>query len=154
MCLGRNKITNMNETQNFQNHARYFPLFHFVIFPLLALNLIWQGIMLYLYPSWNQAAFIVLSVVFILMILAARLQSLKVQDRVIRLEERIRYGELLPAYMLKLTRDLSIGQIIALRFASDEELPDLVRRTLDGEFATTTDIKKAIKNWRADFLRA
>lgn len=110
--------------------------------------------MLYLYPSWNQAAFIVLSVVFILMILAARLQSLKVQDRVIRLEERIRYGELLPAYMLKLTRDLSIGQIIALRFASDEELPDLVRRTLDGEFATTTDIKKAIKNWRADFLRA
>lgn len=144
----------MNETQNFHNHARYFPLFHFVIFPALALNLIWQGVMLYLHPSWNQAVFIVLSVVFILMILAARLQSLRVQDRVIRLEERIRYSDLLPAELVKSAGSLSIWQIIALRFASDEELPDLVRRTLDGEFATAKDIKTAIKNWRADFLRA
>ncbi len=144
----------MNETQNFQNHARYFPLFHFVIFPLLALNLIGQGVMLYLRPSWHQAGFVALSVVFILMILAARLQSLKVQDRVIRLEERIRYGQLLPAELLQKTGSLTIGQIIALRFASDEELPDLVNRTLAGEFASPKDIKMAITNWRADHLRA
>lgn len=144
----------MNETQNFQNHARFFPLFHYVVFPLLALNLIWQIVILYLHPSWNQAAFLLLSVVFILMILAARLQSLKVQDRVIRLEERLRYRELLSGEILQQTVNLSIGQIIALRFASDEELPDLVARTVAGEFPTPKDIKMAIKNWRADFLRA
>ena len=89
----------------------------------------------------------------ILLALAARLQALKVQDRVIRLEERLRYRDLLSADLAARASDLPVSQIIALRFASDAELGGLVERTLNGEFEKTKDIKLAIKDWRGDYLR-
>ena len=92
------------------------------------------------------AAFIILSI-------AARLQALRAQDRVIRLEEALRYQKLLPAELLERALNLPTAQIIALRFAPDEELPDLVGRTLSGEFKTSKEIKLAVKNWRGDYLR-
>ena len=124
----------MSEQQNYNNHTRWFPLVHFVIFPLLLLNLVWQSVMLYFYPSWDRAESILLAITFILLSLAARLQALKVQDRVIRLEEQLRYKDLLSKDLAEKASNLKTGQMIALRFASDEELPEMVNKTLSGEF--------------------
>ncbi len=143
----------MKETQNFQNHVRYYPLVHFVITPILLVNLIWQIVMLYQEKSWDRAENLLVAIALILISLAARLQALTAQNRVIRLEEYLRYKEILPADLAVQARNLKISQIIALRFASDEELPELVRRTLKGEFKDTKAIKLAVENWRGDYLR-
>ncbi len=143
----------MSETQTYQNHTRFFPLVHFVLFPVLFFNLIWQSVMLYQYPSWDRAQWLLMAVVFIAMNVAARVQALKAQDRVIRLEERFRYEELLPRELAEKATKLKTSQMISLRFASDEELAELVQKTLNGDFATPKDIKLAIKNWRGDYLR-
>jgi hypothetical protein len=139
--------------QTFENHARYFPLFHFFLTPLLFLNLIYQAIRLYQEPSVDRAVFVLLSLVFIAMIVAARMQAVKAQDRVIRLEELLRYREILPADIASRAADLRVPQLIALRFAADSELPDLVRRTCDKELNTPKEIKLAVKNWRGDYHR-
>ena len=143
----------MPAQQSYDNHVRYFPLIHFVLFPLLTLNLIYQAVRLYQEPSVDRAVFTFLSFVFIGMIAAARAQAVKAQDRVIRLEERLRYREVLPPELAERASDLSARQIIALRFAGDDELPDLARRACENEFATTRDIKQAVKNWRGDYHR-
>mgnify|MGYP000914755946 CR=1 FL=1 len=143
----------MAETQTYQNHTRWFPLVHFVIFPLLLFNLIWQSVRLYQEPSWDRAEWVLLSFTLILISLSARLQPLKAQDRVIRLEERLRYKEVLSKDLAKKAENLKTSQLIALRFASDEELSNLVERTLNGEFKDSKEIKLAIKNWRGDYLR-
>jgi len=143
----------MAETQNYQNHARYFPLVHFVITPLLFINLIWQIVDLSRFKTWDEANDLLIAVVLMLMSMAARFQAMKAQDRVIRLEERLRYREILPPDLLERSQALRTGQIIALRFASDEELPNLIERTLNGEFEKPKEIKQAIKNWRGDYLR-
>ena len=104
-------------------------------------------------PGWTLGFWVLLSIVLILMALAARLQALKAQDRVIRLEERIRYKDVLSPELAARAADLPVSQIIALRFASDGELAGLVERILNGEFAKTKDIKLAIKEWRADNFR-
>lgn len=143
----------MSETQNYQNHTRFFPLVHFVLFPALLFNLIWQIVMLYNYPGWDRAEWLFMALVFIAMNVAARLQALRAQDRVIRLEEKLRYNQLLPNDLAEKAANLKSNQMIALRFASDEELPELVQKTLNGEFNGQKEIKLAVKNWRGDFLR-
>jgi hypothetical protein len=143
----------MTETQNYQNHTRWYPLVHFVITPILLVNLVWAIVCVAMEFDWYRVQYLLLSFAVILVSLAARLQALKAQDRVIRLEERLRYREVLSADLAKRADSLRVGQIIALRFASDEELPFLVERTVNGEFATTREIKLAIKNWRGDYLR-
>jgi hypothetical protein len=143
----------MAETQTYQNHTRFFPLVHFVIFPILLFNLIWQSVRLYQEPSWDRAEWVLMAIVFVAMSVAARLQALKAQDRVIRLEERLRYKELLSKDLADKASNLSTSQMIALRFASDAELPDLAQKVVNGELATSKDIKLAVKNWRGDYLR-
>ncbi|MCD9187278.1 MAG: DUF6526 family protein [Pyrinomonadaceae bacterium] len=143
----------MAETQDYQNHTRYFPLVHFVITPLLFINLIWQIVDLSRFKTWDEANDLLIAVVLMLMSIAARAQAMRAQDRVIRLEERLRYREILPNDLFERSKSLRTGQIIALRFASDEELPALIEKTLNGEFEKTKDIKQAIKNWRGDYLR-
>lgn len=143
----------MQETQNYKNHARYFPLVHFVLFPILSFNLIWQSVRLYQEPNWDRAENVLLAVAFIFLNVAARLQALRAQDRVIRLEESLRYRRILPEDLAGKAENLPIGKIVALRFASDMELKDLVSRTLNGEFKDSKEIKSAIKNWRGDYLR-
>ncbi|MDQ3132941.1 MAG: DUF6526 family protein [Acidobacteriota bacterium] len=143
----------MDKTQNFQNHVRWYPLVHFVITPLLLLNLIWQIVWLSLERSWDRAENLLVAIALILISLGARLQALAAQNRVIRLEEYLRYKEILPADVAVRAMNLKTSQIIALRFASDEELPELVRRTVNGEFEDTKAIKLAVKNWRGDYLR-
>ena len=143
----------MTETQNFQNYVRWFPLVHFVISPLLFLNLVWQIFRLYQDRSLDRVESLMMAIVFFMLSLAARLQALKAQDRVIRLEEKLRYQQILPPDLIEKASALRVGQILALRFASDVELPELLQRTLNGEFKDNKEIKSAIKNWRGDYLR-
>lgn len=143
----------MAEGQNYGNHTRWFPLVHFVIMPILALNFLSHTVRFFMNPGWTLGFWVLLSIILILMVLAARLQSLKAQDRLIRLEERLRYKEVLSPELAARASDLPVSRIIALRFASDGELAGLVERTLNGEFAAAKDIKLAIKDWRADNFR-
>jgi len=143
----------MAETQNYSNHVRWYPLVHFVISPLLILTLIYLAVRLYQEPSWDRGVWVVFCFLVILVSLAARLQALTAQDRVIRLEERLRYMDILSPELARRSADLTTGKIISLRFASDEELPELVEQVLDGKLSTAKEIKTAIKNWRGDHLR-
>ena len=109
--------------------------------------------MLYQERTWDRGEWVLMAIVFIAMNVAARVQAIKAQDRVIRLEEQLRYKGVLSKDLADKANGLKTGQMIALRFASDEELSSLIERTLSGEFATTKDIKLAVKNWRGDYLR-
>ena len=148
----------MADQQTYANHTRWYPLFHFVVMPLLLLNFLSHIVRLFLAaPESGRkilAFWVLLSFTLILFALATRLTAMKVQDRVIRLEERLRYHRLLGSDLAARAENLPIGQIIALRFASDAELGGLVERALNVEFAKTKDIKLAIKDWRGDYLRA
>lgn len=143
--------------QNYSNHTRWYPLFHFVVMPLLILNFLSHLVRLFMAaPDSGRktlAFWTLLSLALILLALASRLMSLRAQDRVIRLEERLRYREVLSPELAAKASNLRVGQIIALRFASDGELAGLVERTLNGEFAKNKEIKLAIKDWRPDYLR-
>ncbi len=147
----------MADTQNYSNHTRWYPLFHFVVMPLLVLNFLEHVVRIFTNTGterWEQAFWAIFSLALILLGLALRLTILTVQDRVIRLEERLRYREVLSSDLAAKAADLPVGKIIALRFASDGELGELVQKTLNGEFAKANDIKLAIKDWRGDHLRA
>jgi hypothetical protein len=145
----------MPEQQNLKNHSRYDPPFHFVIIPLLLLNLIFSiYITVHNWPA-NQHLHlwgIVMAIVFIMMAGNARGAALKAQDRVIRLEERLRLAALLPAADLGHIDELTVRQLIALRFASDAELPALVHKTLTQNLEPKA-IKETIVNWRPDYHR-
>jgi len=143
----------MSEEQTYKTHVRWYPLFHFVVMPILILNFLFQAFRLFQEPGLDRAVWVVLCLGLILLALAARLQALKAQDRVIRLEERLRCRELLSADTAAQAQGLSTGQLIALRFAHDDEFGTLVDRTLNGEFANGKEIKLAIRKWRGDHLR-
>ena len=123
----------MAEKQTYANHTRWYPMFHFVVMPLLVLNFLSHLIRLFMAaPESGRktlAFWTLLSLALILLGLASRLQALKAQDRTIRLEERLRYREILHPDLAKRASELPTSQIIALRFASDEELEGLVERT-------------------------
>jgi hypothetical protein len=144
----------MTETQTYQNHVRWYPLVHFIITPMLFLNLVWQIVRLSQERSWDRAENLFLAVALMLLSIAARNQALMVQNRVIRLEESLRYRELLSPDLVFQAEQLPTRTKIALRFASDEELPELVQRAISGELKDSREIKLAVKNWRGDYLRA
>jgi hypothetical protein len=145
----------MPTPQNLKNHTRFDPAFHFFIVPMLLLNLIFS-----IYVTihhWPEHRFlfgwwIVLSIVLSIIAGRSRDRALVVQDRVIRLEERLRLNALLPAEDRPHIDELSIKQLVALRFASDAELPALVRKTLTQNLEPKA-IKQSIVNWRADYHR-
>lgn len=143
----------MAENQTYQNHVRWHPPFHFVLTPILLINLIYAIVRLVQDFNVDRVEYLILAVGLILLGLLARVNALKVQDRVVRLEERLRYNEVLPKELADKTHGLRTSQIIALRFASDEELTAMIERTLNGEFEKPDQIKRAVKNWRGDYLR-
>ncbi|MCU1321135.1 MAG: hypothetical protein JWM43_784 [Acidobacteriaceae bacterium] len=141
--------------QNFKNHARYHPPFHFFLIPLLLLNLAF--VIHATIHQWPQDRGLNLWLIFVsimLLLIAAngRASAMKAQDRVIRLEERLRLAALLPPADHHRINELSVRQLIALRFASDDELPALVHRTLEHGLDSKA-IKKSIVNWRPDYHR-
>lgn len=139
--------------QNFANHTRWHPPFHFFVVPVMLINLIWSIVLFVMSPGWNSGWWIVVSLALVVLTFLVRLNSLKVQDRLIRLEETIRYQQVLSPAIRQQTSALSCDQIVALRFAADDELEELLGRVAAGNFAKTRDIKQAIKNWRADTFR-
>jgi hypothetical protein len=140
--------------QSFQNHTRLVPTFHFVVFGIFAVNLIYQVYSAIRYPSFAALMTALMAVAFVLLFFHARLFALAVQDRVIRLEERLRMERLLPAELKPRIGEFTVSQLVALRFASDAELPELARKVLDEKIAERKAIKGLVKTWRPDFLRA
>lgn len=143
--------------QSYQNHRQFVPAFHFVAFGILVLNLIWavwrliQGAGL---PLPDRIWAVVMAIGLLLLIWYTRIFPLKVQDRVIRLEERLRLAQILPPDLASRIPELSTGQLVALRFASDEEIPELTRKVLDEQIRGREEIKKLVRHWRPDRLRA
>jgi hypothetical protein len=109
--------------------------------------------MLYKSPGFESAEALMLAIGFLLMAFLTRINPLRAQDRVIRLEEQLRYQRLLPADLAAKAGALPVGFIVALRFASDEELAGLARQAVDRKFAKPAELKRAIKNWRGDYAR-
>ena len=138
--------------QSYAKHARRDPWFHFVLIPGSLLLLIGLSIHLYRSPGKTNAVFVAWMLLYILHLFKTRIYTLKVQDRVIRLEERLRLAMLLPESLRSRIGELSIDQLIGLRFASDAELPALAERALNEKLAKD-DIKKAIQQWRPDEWR-
>jgi hypothetical protein len=140
------------QEQNYSNHKRFHPIYHYVILPLAIAGLVGSVINLTKASSENLYSASLLLVAFILLFLIGafvRLYSLKVQNRLIRSEENFRHYTLTGK---TLSHNLRMGQIIALRFASDEEFPSLASRAVN-EKMKPDEIKKSIRNWRADHYR-
>jgi hypothetical protein len=145
--------------QNYRNHRKFVPGFHFVTVGILAINLLWSLYRLFRPPVPDFPLADRLLAVLVAGALGgvawyARTFPMGVQDRVIRNEMQARLAAVLPPDLRARIGELRKGQLIALRFASDEELPELTRQVLDGRLAKGEDIKKAIRNWQADHMRA
>ncbi len=141
--------------QSFSNHTKYVPAFHFFVLPVLALNLIWSIYHLWkLHFSFEGIVGVLLALALALGFLFARLFALSVQDRVIRLEERLRLMRLLPDDLKPRINEFTVSQLVALRFACDEELPALARKVLAENLRSRKAIKQLVKTWRADYQRA
>jgi hypothetical protein len=138
--------------QTYANHTRRDPLFHFFALPVFLL-LALAGVVHFLWrPGLHSGLMFVVGVALAVVVVKTRVYSLRVQDRVIRLEEQLRLASLLLGPLRSRIPELTPGQLVGLRFASDAELPGLVERALS-EKLSKEDIKKAIQNWRPDYLR-
>ena len=140
--------------QTYKTHTRWFPPFHFFVAPVLLLNIFITGWSAYRNPSRTAIWGVIVAIALMLTALTARLMALAVQDRVIRLEMRLRMREILPADLHARIGDITREQCVGLRFASDAELTALVRKVLAGELTTSTEIKKQVSKWQGDYLRA
>jgi hypothetical protein len=139
--------------QTYANHTRWHAPFHFFVVPVLLLNVIWSLVEFFRAPGWNAAEWALVSVALLVLAFLVRINPLRAQDRVIRLEEQLRYQRLLPAELAARCGELTRGETVALRFASDEELAELIGRVLGKELQKPSDIKKAIRHWREDTHR-
>ena len=143
----------MAEPQTYANHTRLDPPFHFFVVPVAAITFFWKIWSLFQSPiTFATAWAVVVGVAAIVAVFKIRLYGLRVQDRVIRLEERLRLSTTLPEPLRGRIGELTESQFVALRFASDAELPGLVEKTLAGKLPAK-EIKQAIKNWRPDYFR-
>jgi hypothetical protein len=134
--------------QTLANHVRFDPMYHYSTLPLAVFLLVWSIAHLVRHPTHEAIAWVVAAVVIFLLVGLVRSYALKVQDRVIRLEETMRLARLSGATAPVLTEK----QLIALRFASDAELPALAEKTATGSL-TPKQIKQAIQTWRPDYFR-
>jgi hypothetical protein len=142
----------MPKPQSLANHMKFDPPFHFFVLPVLLVNIFVVAIFFFHSPGLGGAWIVLVSVA--LMVFAGRTRSFvtHLQDRIIRLEERLRLASILQEPLRSRINELTDSQLIGLRFASDAELPALVQRALD-EKLSRRDIKKAIVEWRPDYAR-
>ncbi len=144
---------NERKPQTLANHVRLDPWFHFFLAPLSIILFLWSVWALFRHLHSVVHHFLVLiSLILVVLVTLTRVYALRVQDRVIRLEERLRLAALLPAPLAARIPELTERQLIALRFASDAEIVPLVDRTLN-ENLPPAEIKKAIQSWRPDYFR-
>lgn len=143
-----------NVPQTYANHRRIVPLYHVVAFLILAVNVFWTLWQAVRHFSVGALMTFLLAVAVVIVWLYARVFALSVQDRVIRLEMRLRLQHLLPDDLKPRIGDFSVPQLVGLRFAGDAELPVLARRVLDERIADREEIKKLVTDWQGDYLRA
>lgn len=139
--------------QSYDNHTRWHAPYHFFLAPVLLANVVVAVVELIRDPGLDRGWWLVVSVALLVMVALVRVYPLKAQDRIIRLEESLRYYQLLPEELALRAAALTPAQTVALRFASDEELERLVREVLEGRLTKPDEIKRAIKNWRPDTFR-
>jgi hypothetical protein len=145
----------MAKEQSFENHARTIPLYHGVTFGIFALNLLWQaGRLIRDGFSGDRLMLLLVAIALIILFFFTRIFALTVQDRVIRNEMRARLHAVLPPSLAARVPDLSVAQLVAMRFASDAELPELTERVLAGNIQDKKTIKRMIRHWQADHQRA
>lgn len=140
--------------QTYKNHAKMVPLYHYGVYTLLAANLSWAASAAMKTPDAGTIIALGTACALILVAVYARAFALRVQDRVIRLEMRLRLRELLPPALHPRIAEFTAGQMVALRFASDSELPELVQTVLRDRITDKKAIKLLIKNWTPDDARA
>jgi hypothetical protein len=140
-------------TQTFENHAKLVPAYHFFTFALVVVNLLWRLYQAATAFSMDTLMSLVVAVVLVMLFIFGRTFPLTVQDRVIRLETRLKIAQLAPDLAPRVD-DFTVNQVCALRFASDAELPDLARRVLSEKIDDRKAIKKMIRTWKPDLLRA
>ncbi len=139
--------------QNYDNHYRWLPLWHFFVLPVFGINVIVSLVLLAKGPSVGTLWSALVAIALATAIVYARYMPLRVQDRVICLEETLRLEHLLPDRHFEIEK-LTTGQLIGIRFASDAEIPHLFDRVGSGEISTRDEIKRAVQHWRSDHLRA
>jgi hypothetical protein len=143
-----------DKSQSYKNHAKFVPLFHFFVSPILTANALWTTSKLIAQPSGELALATLTAWALLVLAFLARVFALTVQDRVIRLEMRLRLRELLPADLQPRIGEFTRNQLVAMRFASDRELPALARRVLDERLQDRKSIKLLVQDWQGDYLRA
>ena len=141
------------ENQTFATHRRWIPAWHFFALPVLLINVFVVAARLWRAPSLINGWAVLVAIALVTGIFISRSMPLRAQDRIIRLEERIRLERVLPGDMRGRIGNLTAEQFIGLRFAPDDEVPELTKRALNGELKTRADIKRAIRNWRPDHMR-
>jgi hypothetical protein len=140
--------------QTHQNHGRYVIGFHVVTFFFVLANFVWSIVQLFRQRFGVASIFgMVVAVVLAQLFFYTRQFATGNQDRIIRLEMRLRLERLLPADLKGRLGEFTVGQLVALRFAGDAELPTLARKVLDEKIADRKQIKLMIKDWQADYLR-
>jgi hypothetical protein len=142
------------KTQTFENHNRVVPAFHMFVFGVFLINFVWRLVQLKDGITFASVMNVLLAAAFVVLFFYTRTFPLTVQDRVIRLEMRLRLERLLPADLRSRIPEFTLPQLISLRFAGDGELPALARQVLDEKLNDRKSIKRRIKHWEADFLRA
>ena len=142
------------QAQNFDNHVRVVPAYHMYVFGVFLINFVWRLIELKNGITFGSIMNVLMGAAFILIFFYARIFALTVQDRVIRLEMRLRMERLLPPELRSRIGEFTIPQLVSLRFAGDDELPLLARQVLDEKLNDRKSIKRRVKNWQPDFLRA
>ena len=140
--------------QTYKNHVRWVPPFHFFVLPVLLLNTFNAIRHVWLDPGRSTAFALLVAAALFMAALFARVMAVTVQDRVIRLEMRMRLRECLPVDLQARINELTPKQLVALRFASNAEMPEMVRDVFAGKLATQKAIKMRVKDWQGDFLRA
>jgi Family of unknown function (DUF6526) len=141
------------KVQSFENHARFVPGFHGFVFFVFVINLLWSLAQLRL-GTFGTVVNALVAAALLGLFFYTRFFVLTVQDRVIRLEMRLYLERLLPVEQRSRVGEFTLDQLVALRFAGDDELPTLARQVLDEKLTDRKAIKRRIKNWRPDFLRA
>lgn len=140
-------------SQSYDNHRQWTPAYHFFTSPLGGVFLGWALVRMINHPNADNAFFLVGALALGGAIATSRLSSLRVQDRMIRFEERVRLARILPADLQPSIETLRTSHLIALRFASDAEVTDLVRKVVADPSIKAKDIKQLIRNWRSDTFR-
>ena len=141
-----------SKPQTLANHTRFDPLYHFFVVPVFGISVVVVMVRFVMHPSLRLGWLFVVSVAALVAVSKLRTYALRVQDRLIRLEERLRLATLLSEPVRSRISELSEGQCIALRFACDAEVPGLVERAL-AQNLSRADIKKSIQTWRPDYWR-